>query len=323
MLPPYSKPYLSYADQVSLLQARGLRVTQPNQAQDHLARIGYYRLKDYLHPLRQSQQVVLADGSRKTEILENFRPGSTFEQAVNLYIFDKKLKMLLSDAIERIEIALRVDVAHTLGRRDIFAHLSPAHLDPKRSTAPRGGGLTRHADWLRRASDSEQRSRADWLVEFKLHYAPPLPIWMAVETWDFGTLSHLIEMAHPLDRKAIATRYNLNDPELISSWIRVLSYVRNICAHHSRLWNHPLVNSPKIPKGQDAPSITHIGQYQNTKSRIYAACAISQYFLSQICPNSQWKERLKSHWSTFPAASGIGPIDAGFNPTWRSLPLWR
>lgn len=323
MLPPYSKPYLSYADQVSLLRSRGLVITQPRHAEDHLARIGYYRLKDYLHPLRQSQQVVLADGTRETVILEDFRTGSTFEQAVNLYIFDKKLKMLLSDAIERIEVALRVDVAHTLGRRDAFAHRQTMYLDPKRSIAIQGGGATKHGVWLSRADEAENRCRADWYNSYKRQYTPPLPIWMAVETWDFGTLSYLLDIAHPVDRKSIAARYKLNDPELLSSWIRTLSYVRNMCAHHSRMWNHPLVNSPKLPKGNDAIAVAHIGKYTNTKFRIYAACAVTQYFLNQICPNSGWKDRLKLHWNTFPAASGISPVDAGFMPTWRNLGLWN
>ena len=122
MLPPYAKPYLSFADQVQLLQQRGMGITNAWQAERHLARIGYYRLKDYWYPLRQSRQAVRADGSRYTEILEDFRHGSLFEHAVDLYIFDKKLRMLMADAIERIEVALRVEVAHHLGKRDPFAH---------------------------------------------------------------------------------------------------------------------------------------------------------------------------------------------------------
>ena len=72
MLPPYAKPHLSFADQVRLLQQRGLGITDAWQAERHLARVGYYRLKDYLEPLRQSRQAVDADGTRYTEILEDF-----------------------------------------------------------------------------------------------------------------------------------------------------------------------------------------------------------------------------------------------------------
>lgn len=322
MLPPYAKPYLSFADQVLLLQRRGLGITNAWRAERHLERIGYYRFKDYWHQLRLSRPAVRQDGTRFTEILEDFRPGSSFENAVDLYVFDKRLRMLLADAIERIEVALRVDISHSLGKRDPFAHRDTKFLDPKRSTATRGP-LTRHAQWLARADESESRSRADWVIEFKTKYRPPLPIWMAVETWDFGALSHLIEMAHPSDRAAIALKYGIGNPELLTSWIKTLSYVRNVCAHHSRLWNHPLVAQPKLPKGNEAPLMSHITAYANSSTRVYAAAAIAQHFLRVVNPSSSWKARLVQLWAGFPLIGGVSPGQAGFFPRWQANLLWH
>lgn len=322
MLPPYAKPHLSFADQVSLLAQRGLGITDAWQAERHLARIGYYRLKDYLHPLRLSRQTVAPDGSRYTEVLEEFRPGTTFTHAVQLYVFDKRLRLLMADAIERIEVALRVDVAYTLGKNDAFAHRNIAFLDPKRSVVPQGGG-TRHQQWLQRADESEARSRADMVQQFRSKYAPPLPIWMAVETWDFGALSQLVNMAHPSDRAVMSRKYDLSDPQVLTSWIRALSHVRNVCAHHSRLWNHPLVSQPKVPKGNDAPLVQHISTYGMTATRIYAAAAVAQHFLRIVHPNSSWKTRLIDHWNRFPVIPGVNAGQAGFLPTWRSHQLWQ
>jgi abortive infection bacteriophage resistance protein len=322
MLPPYAKPHLSFAEQVQLLKGRGLGITSEWHAERHLARIGYYRLKDYWHPLRQSRPVIRSDGSRYTEVLEDFRPDTNFEQAVALYIFDKRLRLLMSDAIERIEVALRVDMAHTLGQRDPFAHRDIRHLDPKRSIAVRGQA-NRHSQWLGRADEAEHRSRADWRKEFSLKYCPPLPIWMAVETWEFGSLSHLIEMAHPSDRSQISRKYGIADPELLTSWIKVLSYVRNVCAHHGRLWNHPLVNQPKLPKGNDAPMVAHIKTYGLSNSRVYGAAAVAQHFLRVINPNSAWKERMKNLWDDFPVIPAVNPSQAGFMPTWSTQALWH
>jgi abortive infection bacteriophage resistance protein len=322
MLPPYAKPHLTFADQVQLLKGRGLAITSEWHAERHLARIGYYRLKDYWHPLRQSRPVIRPDGSRYIDILEDFRSGTSFEHAVALYIFDKRLRLLMSDAIERIEVALRVDVAHTLGKRNAFAHRETGHLDPKRSISARGHS-TRHSLWLTRADEAERRSKADWLKEFRLKYRPPLPIWMAVETWEFGSLSHLIEMAHPSDRFQISQKYGIADPELLTSWIKVLSYVRNVCAHHGRLWNHPLINQPKLPKGNDAPMVAHIATYLPSQSRIYAAAAVTQHFLGIINPSSSWKERLKNLWNDFPSIPAVHPAHAGFMPTWSNQALWQ
>lgn len=322
MLPPYAKPHLSFANQVQLLKSRGLVITSDWQAERHLERIGYYRLKDYWFPLRQSRPAVRHDGTRFTEVLEDFRSGSLFEHAVALYVFDKKLRLLMADVIERIEVALRVDVSHILGQRDPWAHRNTAFLDPKRSNAPRGA-QTRHALWLARSDEAETRSRADWIQEFRRKYRPPLPIWMAVETWEFGSLSHLVEMAHPSDRIQLSRKYGLARPELLSSWIKTLSYVRNVTAHHGRLWNHPLVSQPMLPRAGEVPLLEHMRTYGSTQTRVYGAAAVAQHFLRVINPNSLWKERLKDLWDAFPQVPGLSPAQAGFMPAWRTQPLWH
>lgn len=323
MLPPYAKPHKSFAEQVALLKQRGLTITNDWLAERHLARIGYYRLKDYWHPFRASKPAVRANGSRYIEFLEDFRPGTQFTHAVRLYVFDKQLRMLMADAIERIEVALRVDVAHTLGQRSPHAHRESQHLDPKRSIAPAGGGLSRHAKWLQKAEVAEHRAKNDWIKEFLRSHQRPLPIWMAVETWEFGMLSHLVEISHPSDRQAISGRFGLSDSEVMTSWIRCLAYVRNVCAHHSRLWNHPLVIQPKVPKANQAPLVAHIANYQASRTRVYAAASIAQHFMRIINPNSQWADRLKQHWAAFPSVPALGPADAGFMPAWQTQPLWN
>jgi abortive infection bacteriophage resistance protein len=146
---------------------------------------------------------------------------------------------------------------------------------------------------------------------------------MAVETWEFGGLSHLLEMAHPSDRMQISQKYGIPRPDLLSSWIRTLSYVRNVCAHHSRLWNHPLVSQPMLPKPGEVPLIEHINTYVSTQTRVYGAAAVAQHFLRVINPNSHWKERLKGLWADFPTVPGLSPAQAGFMPAWRTQPIWR
>ena len=322
MLPPYNRPFLSFADQVQLLKARGLSVTDDWRAERHLQRIGYYRLKDYWYPFRESQAGADAAGQPITQTLETFRTGSRFEDAVALYVFDKKLRLLMMDVIERIEVALRVDIAHTVGARDLWAHRSPGFLDPKRAIAARPGG-TRHSEWLARADDAEQRSRAEWVRAFKATYGSPLPIVMAVETWDFGTLSHLVDILHPSDRVAISRKYAISKPEMLTSWMRAISGVRNICAHHGRLWNHPLVDQPAVPTKADMPHLAHLGTYIATQTRIYGVAAICAHLLGVIQPTSQWKARMSTLWNDFPQIPGIHPVQAGFMPSWRTWPLWH
>jgi abortive infection bacteriophage resistance protein len=147
---------------------------------------------------------------------------------------------------------------------------------------------------------------------------------MAVETWDFGTLSHLLAIMHPADRAAISRKYGLAQPEFLVSWVRTLAYVRNICAHHARLWNHPLVIQPKIPGRGIVPKLNQLSLYNACATRVYAAAAIAQFLLEVIQPTSGWKERLKALWTGFPKVPGLQPgLVTGFMPSWMSWPLWQ
>ncbi|HWJ71004.1 MAG TPA: Abi family protein [Sphingobium sp.] len=131
MLPPYTKPHLSFPDQLTLLMNRGLVVTDAPKAIEHLQRIGYGRLAPYWQPF---QQTIPDPNDRNRAIrLEDFQPGAEFRHVVDLYLFDKKLRLIFLDALERIEVALRVDFAHALGRRDPWAHRDAAHLDANRA----------------------------------------------------------------------------------------------------------------------------------------------------------------------------------------------
>ena len=121
------KPWLAFASQLNMLQARGLEFEDRAAALDYLERLGYYRLSGYWYPLRAVDPAA-SQAQGKAVRLDGFVPGSRFEDVVRLYVFDKKLRLLALDALERIEMAVRVDVAHLLGQRDPAAHENPACL---------------------------------------------------------------------------------------------------------------------------------------------------------------------------------------------------
>ncbi|PAK75169.1 Abi family protein [Acetobacter fabarum] len=319
MLPPYTKPHLSFTDQVDLLIDRGLDVTDRDRAIHHLQRIGYGRLAPYWEPFQQSASDPLKP-SRAIR-LEKFRIGAEFRHAVDLYLFDKQLRLLFLDALERIEVALRVDLAHTLGKRDPWAHLSPIFLDQRRANDS-FHSTTRHQSWLDKAEQSIRRSKESWVTQFFATYSSPLPIWMAVETWDFGTLSWLLYMAHPNDRFAISERYGVL-PDTLVSWIRCLAFIRNICAHHARLWNTPVINQPLVPKQQEAPTLVHIGAAVMRRTRVYGAAAVAGYLVKEISQGTSWNDRMKSHWLAFPSMPLANHAQGGFVNDWNREEIWR
>lgn len=318
MLPPYTKPHLSFADQLALLVQRGLSATDQAKATDHLKRIGYGRLTSYWQPFQQ----LVPDPNDATRMVrsDQFQAGAEFRHAVDLYLFDKQLRLLFLDAIERTEVALRVDLAHALGRRNPWAHRSSAFLDANRANAPFKGSI-RHQNWLAKADDAIDRVKDDWVTDFRAAYSSQLPIWMAVEAWDFGTLSWLLEMAHPNDRFAIAKRYGLL-PDTLVSWIKTLAFVRNISAHHARLWNTGIVSQPQVPKQFEAPHLVHIRSDVVRRSRVYGAAAVASYLVKQIHAGSTWSGRMKAHWLGFPVMPFVTPAQGGFLPGWDHEAIW-
>ena len=97
---PYPKPHLPIPDQLALLQQRGMAVADPARAERHLGRLGYYRLSGYWYPARQVTLQSNPNGTVTRHVEDTFRPGTTFERAVDLYVFDKRLRMLCMDALD-------------------------------------------------------------------------------------------------------------------------------------------------------------------------------------------------------------------------------
>ena len=79
-----------------------------------------------------------------------------------------------------------------------------------------------------------------------------MPIWIAIELWDFGTLSRAFKGMQNRDQVDVATRFQVPDWLLMESWLRTLNYVRNVIAHHGRLWNLSLSVNPRLPRRGDA-----------------------------------------------------------------------
>ena len=130
---PYEKPHLTYDEQIDKLVGRGLEVSDRAAAIDALKSIGYYRLSAYLHTFRP----VKVDGaSGHDERLNSYYPGSTYEQVVELWMFDRALRLVLLDGLEQFEIALRTSLAYNAGMLDAFVHHLPDLLTEEFTKQP-------------------------------------------------------------------------------------------------------------------------------------------------------------------------------------------
>lgn len=280
------KPWISYADQLHQLLHRGLQVDDRAAALDYLERLGYYRLSGYWYPLRAIDTAASATQGKAVR-LDTFVPGSRFEDVVRLYVFDKKLRLLALDALERIEMAVRVDVAHLLGQRNPLAHEDPACLHgnftKKRIPSGPDAGKTQHEVWLAKYHAMLNRARKEPFVAHHRQQYGALPIWAAIEVWDFGLLSKLFAGMQFADQQAIAAIYGAAEGKTFEQWLRSLNFIRNVAAHHSRLWNINVLELSPLPSGWPMGL---------NSSKPFFYFWLMRQLLGVICPNSTWPQRL-------------------------------
>ena len=313
------KPWLSFTDQLKQLQARGLQVDNPTAALEYLERIGYYRLSGYWYPLRAIDQAASTAQGRAVRT-DNFVSGTRFEDVVRLYVFDKKLRLLALDALERIEMAVRVDVAHLLGQRDPSAHANPACLHgnfaKKLITKGPDAGKTQHQLWLAKYNTMLHRARREPFVAHHQQQYGALPIWVAIEVWDFGLLSKLFAGMQYADQQAIAAIYGAPDGKTFARWLRSLNFIRNVSAHHSRLWNINVLELSPVPSNW--PTAIH-------RAKPFFYFCLMQQLMKVICPNSSWGQRfMKLLAEDFPAVANqtISLADLGVFAGWEGWSLW-
>lgn len=288
------KPWRSFPEQLNILKSRGLQADDESAALRYLERIGYYRLSGYWYGLRQIDRAESQAQNRAVR-LDEFMQGSRFKDIVNLYVFDKKLRLLALDALERIEMALRVDIAYLLGKKDPLAYANPNCLHGNFTKQPIKSGPNKgkvgHELWLEKHESMLRRAKKEPFVQHhKRKYREELPIWVAIELWDFGMLSHLFDGMKYADKNQIAQKYKLDTGDELARWLRSLNFIRNVSAHHSRLWNINVLEYSNLPNGWP----------EMNPARPFMYFAMMAHLLSAICPNSTWTARLVELLHDFP-----------------------
>jgi abortive infection bacteriophage resistance protein len=313
----YTKPWTSTADQLTTLKARGLQVSDDTKALEYLGRIGYYRLSGYWFAFRQLSDAPCSRWdsavSKKNKpkpgllALETFKPGATFQNSVDLYVFDKQLRMLAMGALERVEIALRVDISHTLGKLDRFAYLKPALFHSTFSEViDTHSGVSSHHAWVGKHAQLISRSKEEFVAHNRAAHGLPLAIWVACEVWDFGTMSTLFKGMREAEQDTIAAKYGVANGRVFATWLRSLNYLRNVCAHHSRLWNRNIVDQPKLPSTSVMPWVAPFESNDHAKARCFLLICMLRHLLGVINPSSHWPDRMKAHLLSFPDLNHLG-----------------
>lgn len=272
------KIWKSFHEQLEILKNRGLMIEDEKKALGYLKTIGYYRLSGYLYSFRQFNP------NNTKSRLDNFIPNSSFEDVKQLYIFDKKLRQLALDALERIEIALRTNIAYTLGQYDPLVYQKNQYFEAH----------FKHENWLAKFQNLVERESENSFVKHHLQHYGDLPIWAACEVLDFGTMSMLYKGMQSKDKDRIAKIYHLKDGKHLQTHLHAFNFIRNVSAHHSRLWNKPVIFKANL-KGLEGNQWKQL----NVAQPFVYFCLIKR-MLDVICPNSTWGERFLALLNEFP-----------------------
>lgn len=315
------KPFKSVDDQIAILQDRGMEICDDEFARRALREIGYYRLSGYSYPYRavQAETALLSD---------NFIEGTTIEKVVKLYRYDQELRAVTGLQLAKIEIVLRVMISHELGRVDPYIHLSPHKLGKKAWDKVNVRPTEQYSEWLDKYSLSVVRSNEDSVIHYKKKYDAILPVWVAVHVLDWGGLRLLYGFARDEQRKAIAQQLNISESQL-SSWLHCLNEVRNVCAHHGRLYSRTFPKSPMLTREDHELGFLRRfvlddakeGNRKEKKGKCFAQFTIIQYLLSKM--NLEGINDLPHLLHKFPEVSPVSVKDLGVPENWEELPLWN
>ncbi len=300
----YLKEALSLETQATRLIERGL-IADREELIRRLSAVSYYRLSGYLYPFR-------------TEESDQFRDGTQLSMIWSRYCFDRRLRVLFLDAIERVEVAVRTQlVYHFSHEYGPFGHCDETYLPDLT--------MAEYIDWRQNLLTETSRSKEAFKKHFFKKYGDAhrnLPIWMVSELMSMGSLLTFYKGVNGNIARKVAAHFEMAD-ELLLSWLRSLYAVRNVCAHHGRLWNRVLGYPPSLPQKNKYPEwhrkdLTGKNRFPNDRSGILLM--ICHKFLDKISATTRWKKRVVDLFNEYP---DIPVAQMGLPTDWQETELWQ
>ena len=215
----YIKTCTSAQDLILLLKNRVLSIPDEQKAIDYLSNIGYFRLSAYLYPLLKEP--------KESHL---YKAGVTFDMALDMYRFDRKLRILLFNEIEKIEVAIRSAMNNgiTNALNDVFWMTNSVYFNNQTI-------FTKTVTLIKSEID---KSKEEFIEHFINKYSNTFPpTWMISEIIPLGVLYNIFNNLKSKSlKKKIAAYFGIALPAF-TSWMLILSNLRNLCGHHIRIWN--------------------------------------------------------------------------------------
>lgn len=282
------KPITTYEQQIEILTKRGLVFNDKDRLRHYLQHIGYYRLSGYFKYFQDDSN--------------QFTGKVDFETVLKTYVFDRKLRMLLLDALERIEVSFKAQICDQMCFKTSNDHW---YKDP--SNFAQDKDLKAFRLVTEKIGSAVIASKEAWIKKASKDGCDleTLPSWMICNILTFGQTSFLFSKLANNNQKRIAKQYTLNG-KVLRSWMQSLTTVRNICAHHNRLWNKSIDTPFFIPK--------LLEEYNLEPNKLFSVLVVTTMLMEKISPKTQWPVALKSLLVEY---SSVNREEMGFPENWE------
>jgi abortive infection bacteriophage resistance protein len=297
----YKKEHKTFIEQLQLLKDKNLIITNDNYALVKLQHINYYRLSAYFLPYQHN---------KNSKDRNTFLSNITFEEILNLYYFDTELRKIIFEAIENIEIYFRTQISYYHSQEyGAFGYLDINNL--------RSNFQEEFDKLYQDILKEKERSKEIFIRHFKEKYnSSDLPLWSVVEIISFGSLSKLFMLLKDKEQKSVIESMGNINKVVFFKWLKALSSIRNICAHHSRLWNRTLGISFEVPRNNN-----RFEALKNSNHKIFFALSVIKYILTSIGEDKlDFKDKIKNLLKKYP---NVNTNTMGFIDEWEDLELWK
>jgi Abortive infection bacteriophage resistance protein len=315
----YVKQPLTIQQQIQKLESRGLIVDDKDIARNYLQNISYYRLRAYTYPFQDNYD---PDADHRF-----VRKDIHFADIIDLYCFDRRLRALLFNAIEKIEVAFRTKITYEYAIRTMDSHWfmdESLFKDDYYKETDTGKNVFKYNKLIDDIQYEVDRSNEDFIKHYQDKYTDPAmpPSWMALEVVSFGTLSKLYELLKKDESKILISKsFGINNIAIMENWLHAISNLRNCCAHHSRIWNRRFVVGVKLPYNTDFPFMDRDTISKTKQNKLFAILSCIKYIIDTISPDSDFKKNFIS------ILNGGGKLlsmkEMGFPENWQYLDVWK
>lgn len=321
----YSKQPLSIPQQIQRLKDRGMIIDDEQQALKLLSHVSYYRLRNYTSPFQDN-----TEGSEH----HYMRNDIHLSDVIDLHQFDERLKVLLYNALGKIELAVRTTISQVYAEANNDGHwfLDEGLFDEEFFTEKAyrniDGSVTTCVPFDDMMSDFQKdvsRSKEEFIEEYRKKYTAPSlpPSWMSMEVISFGVLSRMYHMLENSEMKEqVANKFGVNDVRIFTNWLHAFSLLRNCCAHHNRVWNRRMNVSFILPycktthlfmPKDDAKSIR--------QNKLFAVLSGLKYMIDVIQPENTFNQDIRELIKHAPKLVTLQEM--GFPERWQLLPIWQ